>query len=281
MSFPPQPGGFSMSQPQPSYNIQSPPPPQFGNSAFGYQGAPPPWAAKLLDDMDHIKQKLHSIDKIEKTVNQISVKVSDLETQMKSLDTRLTQTEESCDFISKVHETQKNELKAAKDNLSKLQTKCHGLENDTKTMKQNQESLNAKLTDLESRSMRENFLFYGIPEGGDGEDCDALVKAFCTDQLEMRGDYVHNMIFDRAHRVGQKAGSKVRPIVVKFHYYTEREKVRQTSFNFTDKLKSSNHGVGVQLPKEIRDARKPLYSVMKKAKDEGQRVKFVGKKTLH
>ena len=34
----------------------------------------------------------------------------------------------------------------------------------------------------------------------------------------------------------------------------------------------------MQLPKEIRDARKPLYSVMKKAKDGGQRVKFVGKK---
>ena len=147
-------------------------------------------------------------------------------------------------------------------------------------MKQNQESLNAKLIDLESRSMRENLLFYGLPEGGDGDDCDALVKAFCTDQLEMRGDYVHNMIFlifDRAHRVDQKAGSKVRPIVLKFHYYTEREKVRQT-FNFTDKLKSSNHRVGVQLSKKIRDAKKPLYSVMKKAKDEGQHVKFVGKK---
>lgn len=66
MTFQPQPGAFSMSQPQPSYNIQSPPPPQFGNSTFGYQTAPPPWAAKLLEDMDHIKQKLQSIDKIEK-----------------------------------------------------------------------------------------------------------------------------------------------------------------------------------------------------------------------
>ena len=84
------------------------------------------------------------------------------------MDTRLTQTEESCDFISKVHETQKNELKAAKDNLSKLQTKCHGLENDTKTMKQNQESLNAKLTDLESRSMREYWFTFLWYTGGRG-----------------------------------------------------------------------------------------------------------------
>ena len=70
----------------------------------------------------------------------------------------------------------------------------------------------------------------------------------------------------------------MRPTVIKFHYYSDREKVRQTSCNVTDKLKSTNHGVGVQLPKEIRDAGKPLYPVMKKAKDVGQQVQFVGKK---
>ena len=91
-------------------------------------------------------------------------------------------------------------------------------------MKQSQDTINDKLSDLESRSMRENLMFYGIPEGGDGEDCERLVKDLCTDLLEMRGDFVRNMLFDRAHRVGQVSASKVRPIVVKFHYYTERER---------------------------------------------------------
>lgn len=48
--------------------------------------------------------------------------------------------------------------------------------------------------------------------------------------------------------------------------------------NFAEQLKALNMGVGAQLPKEIRDARKPLYPIMKKAKDEGKNVKFVGKK---
>ena len=121
-------------------------------------------------------------------------------------------------------------------------------------------------------------MFYGIPEGGDGEDCERLVKDLCTDLLEMRGDFVRNMLFDRAHRVGQVSASKVRPIVVKFHYFTERERVRKASFNSTDRLKTEKRGIGAQIPKDIRDARKPLYPAMKQAQDNGQRVKFVGKK---
>ena len=89
---------------------------------------------------------------------------------------------------------------------------------------------------------------------------------------------MNHMTFDRAHRIGQKSGSRARPIVVKFHYYSEREAVRQSSFNFSEHLKSVNTGVGVQLPKAIRDARKPLYAKMKEAKDGGSNVRFVGKK---
>ena len=37
-------------------------------------------------------------------------------------------------------------------------------------------------------------------------------------------------------------------------------------------------GIGAQLPKSIRDARKSLYPAMEKAKDEGKNVKFVGKR---
>ena len=86
------------------------------------------------------------------------------------------------------------------------------------------------------------------------------------------------MLFDRVHRVGQKSASKIRPIVVKFHYYTQREAVRQASFTFADRLKTEKRGIGAQIPKDIRDARKPLYPAMKQGKDSGQSVKFVGKK---
>ena len=145
-------------------------------------------------------------------------------------------------------------------------------------MKKKNESLDAKMTDLESRSMRENLMFYGIEAGGDNEDCEQPVKGMYVDHLQMRGDNIHEMIFDRAHRVGQKSASKIRPIVVKFHYYSERESVPQKSFKYTEHLKTVKIRVDVQLPKDVRDNRKPLYTKMKEVKDKGDDVKFVGKK---
>ena len=116
-------------------------------------------------------------------------------------------------------------------------------------MKRENEKLDAKLIDLETRSMRENLICNGIPEGGEHENCGQLVKEMCSSHLQMEGEFVNHMTFDRAHRVGQKSGSRARPIVVKFHYYSEREAVRQSSFNFSEHLKSVHMGVGVQLPK--------------------------------
>ena len=95
--------------------MRSPPPNQFNNSNFGFQTSTPPWASKLLEDVEQIKQKMQSIDKIEKNVNFISFKVSDLENKMRNLDTRVTENEKSCQFISNINETNKTDLKKAKD----------------------------------------------------------------------------------------------------------------------------------------------------------------------
>ena len=63
MAFQQQGSAFGM--PQQQAFMQSPPPTQMG---FGFQppNAPPPWATKLLEDMEQIKQKFDKIDKIEK-----------------------------------------------------------------------------------------------------------------------------------------------------------------------------------------------------------------------
>ena len=124
--------------------------------------------------------------------------------------------------------------------------------------------IDKKLCDLESRPMRENLMFYGIQEGGEKEDCEKKVKELLRDILHME---TWKCLFDRAHRVGKRS-KKPGPIVVKFHYYGERDKVRQTSHNCMDELKAAYLENGIQIPKEIREARKPLYLIMKRASDE-------------
>ena len=169
----------------------------------------------------------------------------------------------------------KNDLKTAKEEIKSLRKKCDDFEKESTSLKQKNAEIDTKLTDLESRSMRENLLFYGIAEGGEKEDCSKLVRDVIRDVLHIPNP--EDIMFDRAHRVGQRSAT-VRPIVVKFHYYTDREKIIMTSFSCANELKALKLGIGAQLPKTIRDARKSLYPAMKKAKDEGKSVKFVGKK---
>lgn len=53
-------------------------------------------------------------------------------------------------------------------------------------------ALKSKLNELESRSMRENLLFYGIeePEETEEEDCEELVKRFITEKLKINSDAI-------------------------------------------------------------------------------------------
>ena len=147
--------------------------------------------------------------------------------------------------------------------LKHLNKSCNSFNKTSKELSEKGVEIDKTLCDLESRSMRKKLMFYGIQEGGEKEDCGIKEKEQLRDILHMEN--VESILFDRAHRVGQRS-SKPRPIVVKFHFYGECEKVRQTSYNCTDELKAANLGIGIQIPNQIRQARKPL----KKAKDEGK-----------
>lgn len=270
----------AMSFPQPPFAMTpymtSPTQPQFSGGAFS-MSTPPPWASELLEDMKQIKQKLQTVDKIEKTVNLINAKISDMETKIKKLDTRVSDTEKTCEFIANENETRGIELKRAKDDIKLVKKSCERLENASQELKSQKAELDAKVIDLETKSMRDNLMFYGINEGGEGEDCVKLVKRVLTDHLKIDEEETNNILIDRAHRLGRKSRSKApRPIVAKFHYPNERERVRQKSFELSEYLKATKLGIGVQLPRELREARKPLINPMKEAKEAGKTVRFVG-----
>ena len=68
------------------------------------------------------------IDGIEKLVNQINFKVENLETKMKSMDTRVQDVEKSSSFVGGQFEDQKTKLEAADNGLKSLSKKCHDFE---------------------------------------------------------------------------------------------------------------------------------------------------------
>ena len=68
------------------------------------------------------------LDKIEQTVNMISLKVSDLETKLNSMDINVNEAGDSCKFISSENGDRKKELDKTKTESKSLKSNCKTLE---------------------------------------------------------------------------------------------------------------------------------------------------------
>ena len=139
---------------------------------------------------------MQSIDTTEKLVKSINAKVSDFETKTKELDVRVTHTEKSCEFQSAENDTNKKDLKIAKEDIKQLKRDCDNMNKCSVSFSNQASATDQRLTDFEARSMRENLMFYGIKEGGETENCSELVKTICSDVLNV--DTARDMMFDRA-----------------------------------------------------------------------------------
>ena len=136
------------------------------------------------------------------------------------------------------------------------------------------------MNDLESRSMRENLLFHGIEEN-QNDDCVQLVKTFCEDELLISHTIVENIAVDRTHRMRRVEVDSIRPIVVKFHKYSDRELIRDKASDLRNIRKSKNYTVKSQVPFDVKEKRKPLYSVFEAEKAKINRCKFVPGKIIY
>ena len=102
--------------------------------------------------------------------------------------------------------------------------------------------------------MRDNLIFYNIPESKD-EDTTNIIHKLLEEKLHLE-DASKKIKIDRSHRLGrQKQGAeKPRPIIAKFNFYQDRENIRLNA----KKLRGSNIAIGEQFPDEIVKIRREL-----------------------
>ena len=137
-------------------------------------------------------------------------------------------------------------------------------------------TLRTKMVDLQARSMRDNLLFFNIPER-EQENTTEIIHELLESKMGI-DDARSRIKIDRSHRIGKKRerNRKPRPIVVKFNYHQDREHVRLNA----KKFKGTNIGVSEQFPEEIESVRKTLYPEFKRAKAEGKRARIVRDKLI-
>ena len=111
-------------------------------------------------------------------------------------------------------------------------------------------------------------MFYKFKEEKGETDQHCMEKLYDLMENELGLQNARAIQFHRVHRVGRYNRTKTRPIVAKFAFYPDRERVRAAAKN----LEGTNYSIGQQFPKEIQDRRRRLVPLMKKAKGEGKQA---------
>ncbi|KAK3082855.1 hypothetical protein FSP39_007224 [Pinctada imbricata] len=164
-----------------------------------------------------------------------------------------------------------NTLTEITKNSRKIEIENSELKKDLSKIKNQMKELNDQQLDLQTRSMRDNLIFYGIEEK-DGENCESVLKEFIADVLKVE----QRVEFHRVHRMGRKIHGKIRPIVAKFVQFKEREVVRKSVYtSLAGNDENKKYGINEQFPRIINERRKKLYPYYKSAKRQNKRAQLV------
>jgi hypothetical protein len=241
-----------------------------------------PSKATKAKDLKHNDDK-NQEDEIE-TEEQVELK--DIMVMMKNMMSKL----EKLDLIETKVKSVEQELRSMKDSIEFAHSEVKDLKSDNEERKKTDELtrqqieklekeneiLHKSVIDLKTRSMRDNLVFYNIDENKDENTTD-IIHQIMEHKLGME-NAAREVKIDRSHRLGkQRFGTtKPRPIVAKFNFYPDRERVLQNA----RKLKGTKIGIGEQFPDEILKIRKELYPELKKARDAGKKAKLVKDKLI-
>lgn len=236
----------------------------------------PGWVDEMFQRMDSFEIKLGKLEQIDSVVTSINSKINKLEHNAKSIDDRMDQVERSAQLISNDFDKQKvvfSKFKTELDTISK-QIKSggtHSVDGIGETLdviRKENTKLKSELIDVQMRSMRNNLIFYNIPES-EGEQCTHIINKFCVKNLKIENVDTKLSIAE-AYRLG-KHGEKTRPILVKFSNFESRDLVKKSAKN----LKDTCFGISEQLPLDIQKRRKEKLPILKDLRERDIKAYFV------
>ncbi|KAH3869087.1 hypothetical protein DPMN_032245 [Dreissena polymorpha] len=89
-----------------------------------------------------------------------------------------------------------------------------------------------------------------------------------------------NIELDRVHRKGKETPGKTRPVVAKFHHYSDRELVLKTSIEKNTDIWALHQGVGIQQTKATLEKRRNKQHIVERERNAGRTTKWAGSRLL-
>ncbi|CAG2195334.1 unnamed protein product [Mytilus edulis] len=232
----------------------------------------------LTQKVDMICEKISNIDKLTEKLNKFDKTVNSMVKSVESINKRVDEVEKGLNFINAEFENNKKDVREVKKHLTEIRSENEEATKTIDKLRTDFEDLNERQLDLQTRSMRENLIFTGIPmydESEQSEETEKIIENFMTVELKMET----LPKFHRAHRFGKKFTEKnpdgsikfvTKPIVCRFVNFKQRELVRKAA----RELKDTKYGINEQFPKEINDRRKALWPHFQEARRQRKKAFF-------
>ena len=146
----------------------------------------------------------------------------------------------------------------------KLATKVNILQEEVIELQTENTQLKEQIVKLETYQRRDNLIIDGLTESPH-EDINVKVLTFFSDTLKICDG--RSIQITRVHRLGRpitnpNPGQRPRQVIVRFHYYPDRERVFKASWQLRDNV----HYVNEDFPPVVRERRKKLLPCLKAAK---------------
>ena len=162
--------------------------------------------------------------------------------------------------LREIHESvsfNASETEALKTEIKRIEIECD----------ERVRSLSSELEKLNIYAARENLVFLGIQEDST-EDIKNVMKDFFIENLKFKEEEIEQIEYQRVHRC--MSNSKPRPIKARFLRYQDKERILQKARN----LKGTKMAITEDLPKSVREARKPQFRVLHAARAAGKMAYF-------
>ena len=151
--------------------------------------------------------------------------------------------------------------------VEKLEKTMFIMDIKNKSLVQENIRLNKRCDDQETYSRRDNIVIRGVSEAADEDNagCNQVTRDFLVQNLNISQADVERIRFVRCHRIGKRLHHRGRPIIVRFHHYSDRELVwsRKTL------LKNKPFSIHENFANEVEFRRRLLYPILTAAKKSG------------
>jgi len=157
--------------------------------------APPAIESPPKTKTDSEDVVLSALDMAQEFASKVDLIISKLN-QLENIGTQINTLQDSVDRINQTVANLQSDYYRLKE-ASKTK-----LRDDEEKSRQKMEDLCLQLLNYEVYSRRKNLRFYGIPETGEEENTEAVLKAFSEKELNVEN--TQYMEFQRVHRVGKR-----------------------------------------------------------------------------